>query len=173
MNPNVCRRCAETTATCCRLMPGQEKFCFPVSDEEKQAILAAVPDADGVFVEEDNDGQFLGHLRDMFSRDRKFINELFPEGGKHLRLATREDGSCIFLTETGCLLSRDARPYFCRLFPMWVSGSSGIRVFSNKNCQAQKEATSFSNMMHILDMDEFEIKYLYKSLRRAWGLPEE
>ena len=102
-DPHVCKRCTDRGPTCCRLEPGEEKVCFPVSEMERDRILESFPDK-GAFVQEANNKPFVDNLKRLFPKEKKLFDELFPEVKFHLRLATRPDGTCVFLGPEGCVL---------------------------------------------------------------------
>jgi uncharacterized protein len=45
------------------------------------------------------------------------LRERFTAGGRGEHLARKEDGSCVFLTESGCSV-HEGRPLVCRLYPL-------------------------------------------------------
>ena len=64
-DPHVCARCAASGPTCCTLTPGQEEFCFPLSEIERHRILEAGA-GKGFFAQEANTSAFLDNLRKLF-----------------------------------------------------------------------------------------------------------
>ncbi|NJB68888.1 Fe-S-cluster containining protein [Desulfobaculum xiamenense] len=169
-DPHVCARCAAQGTTCCKLTPGEEGNCFPLSEVERSRILAHCGDA-GVFVVERNTGPFLLGLKRAFPGEERLIEELFPvrEGATHHRLATLPDGSCKLLGPQGCTLPREVRPYYCRLFPFWAVGRR-IMIFASARCLAQKETAALARLTEALGVTEAEIRRLHGCLRMAWGL---
>lgn len=171
-DPHVCARCAETGPTCCALTPGQEEFCFPLSEIERHRILETGADK-GFFSQEPNTSAFVDNLRKLFPGEEARLAGLFPEKGSHQRLATDAAGRCKLLGPQGCILLREARPYYCRLFPLWVTGG-GIQVFGAGRCLARQESAGQARLLRLLHASPAELRHLSGRLRLAWGLaPEE
>ncbi len=171
---NVCARCAQVGKCCCLLTPGQEDLCFPVSEQERQRIEAHGEGnpGQGQLVEAPNSPAFLDQMVRLFPKDAALLAVLFPAQGTHLRLSTDAAGACTFLTATGCCLPRAVRPYYCRLFPFWVSpGAEGaVAAFEAKGCIAAQEGRSVSGMLDVLCTTSREVRDLHASMCLAWGL---
>jgi len=167
--PHVCARCSLVHPTCCRLTPGQEDLCFPVSELERQRIVEYGP-AMGGLTGAPNSKEFLANMVKLFPRDRKLIAGLFPPHGQHLRLATHRDGRCTFLGHSGCVLPREARPYYCRLFPFWVSAGAVTAFDAKASCLACEEGRTVSGMLPLFDMTRAMVRELHGCMRMAWGL---
>lgn len=170
-DPHVCGRCAEVGPTCCRLTPGQEELCFPVSDLEKGRILEVAPDAGG-FVLAPNSAAFLDNMMRLFPSERRMVRSLFPERKFHTRLATGRDGSCRFLRQGGCSLPTESRPYYCRLFPFWMS-EGRLVTFDCRDCLAQRECKSVGRLLEALNSSTALLRDLHGRLRLAWGFPPQ
>lgn len=168
-DPHVCRRCTDRGPTCCRLLPGEEKVCFPLSESERDQILRVTGDA-GAFASECNSEPFVDNVKRLFPVEKELADSLFPRDKTHLRLGTRADGSCVFLGDAGCVLPREARPYYCLVFPFWVT-KGRLTLFTPPNCLAVEECRSLREMLRIFGMSEDEVRELYGKLRAAWGLP--
>jgi Fe-S-cluster containining protein len=169
-DPAICARCAEKGPTCCRLEPGQEEFCFPLSAIERDRILDCSQNWKGAFAQEPNSREFVDNLRSLFPADRRAIREIFPLTKYHIRLATRNDGSCRLLGKSGCMLPVEARPYYCRLFPLWVVNER-ITIFDYNRCEARNETDDATEMLRLLGMTRARVFELHGRLRLAWGLP--
>lgn len=169
-DPNICATCAKHGPTCCRLEPGQEEVCFPLSDMERDRILDCSQNWKGAFAMQPNTGTFVDNLRKMFPADRRLIRDMFPLTKYHIRLATRDDGSCRLLGKSGCMLPVEARPYYCRLFPFWVWNGK-ITVFDYKSCEARKQEDDVSGLLELMGMTRSRVFELHGRLRLAWGLP--
>jgi Fe-S-cluster containining protein len=166
----VCSRCAEQGSTCCVLTPGNEDLCFPVSTIERHRIEEQIGLDRGAFTLEPNSVAFRDSMLRMFPNDGTAVELLFPEGGTHARLSCDKEGRCVFLRRSGCLLPRPARPYYCRLFPLWVTGER-ITVFSAAGCLARREAQDLAAILDLLKCAAFTAFDLHGRLRLAWGLP--
>ncbi|THB70764.1 MAG: zinc/iron-chelating domain-containing protein [Desulfovibrio sp.] len=169
IDPIICERCAEQGPTCCRLDPGMEEFCFPVSVKEWERILDHAGEK-GSFVQEANSSNFVDNIKRLFPRERELVDKLFPWHKFHLRLATDKQGGCVFLNSEGCTLPREARPYYCRVFPFWVTGNR-INVFTPATCLAVKAGKNLRGIRQAMGISEAEIRDLHGRLRMAWGLP--
>ncbi len=168
-DPHVCKRCTDRGPTCCRLEPGEEEVCFPLSEMERDRILECAKDK-GAFVQQHNTKPFVDNVKRLFPKDKQRIEQLFPEHGFHLRLATRTDGSCVFLGSEGCTLPREARPHYCLIFPVWIIGER-LRLFTPSGCLAVEESRDVAELLECLGMNEPEVRLLHGRIRLAWGLP--
>lgn len=165
---HVCLRCAQVNPTCCRLTPGQEDLCFPVSEIERQRIVEFGPRMCGLTGAR-NSKAFLSNMVRLFPRERVRLAALFPPHGEHLRLATLPDGRCAFLGQKGCILPREARPYYCRLFPFWVSAGA-VTAFDASGCLACSEGGTAEGMLGLFKMSRSMVRELHGRMRMAWGL---
>jgi hypothetical protein len=167
---DVCARCAAAGPTCCSLTPGQEDACFPISEMERTRIVEAVGLGLGAFVPQANTEAFVAHVGRLFPRDRDSLARVFAPNGKHLRLAVDHKGDCVFLRSDGCCLPRPVRPYYCRLFPFWLS-SGAVSAFAAPGCLVHREGRTVARMLALLDCTESGVRQLHGRLRLAWGLP--
>lgn len=166
----ACARCAAAGPTCCTLLPGQEELCFPVSEMERTRITEQVGLTLGAFVPEANSGAFVANLARLFPGDRDRLARLFPETGHHLRLAVDATGNCVFLRANGCCLPRPVRPYYCRLFPFWMTGRA-VSAFAAPDCLVNRQGRTVVRMLALLGCTEADVRDLHGRLRLAWGLP--
>lgn len=164
----VCARCAQISHTCCHVDPGDEEFCFPLSRSEWERIVAHCHDADG-FADERNTKPFLDTMCRLFPKHDTLILSLFPLDGTHMRLASDAEGQCVFLTDTGCRLPRDVRPWFCLLFPFWVRGRL-LTMFTASDCLVCRETKTIEQSLELLGITEKDVRYVFGRLRVAWGL---
>ena len=166
---DVCRRCSQQGPTCCRIASGQEEFCFPLSKAEKERIQEHVPYTGG-FVLSPNSKAFIDNVCRLFPGEEELVGELFPEGGEHFRLAVDSMGACRFLGPLGCEIPTEARPYYCRIFPFWMTGADVI-FFDSPTCLARREGGTLTRILDTLDTGRANVKDLYGRLRLVWGLP--
>lgn len=166
----VCVACAAAGPTCCTLTPGQEELCFPVSDIERTRIVEQVGLTLGAFTPQANTGAFVANLARLFPRERAILARLFPREGQHLRLSVDTAGNCVFLRADGCCLPRAVRPYYCRLFPFWLSGGA-VSAFAAPGCLVHRQGRTVPRMLALLDSTEADVRDLHGRLRLAWGLP--
>ena len=127
---------------------------------------------DNICASELNVPEFINSMREMFPRDKKLINGLFPARGRHLTLRIRDDGSCIFLGAKGCRLPREVRPWYCRIFPAWVVGGS-LTLFLLQDCLISHRAKGPADGLRMLGASPAHIRALYARLREDWGLGKE
>lgn len=168
-NDYICARCAKDNPTCCRLSPGNEEYCFPLSVLERNRIREVIPGRGG-FILEANSEAFIASLSRLFPRERELLTKVFPLGKSHMRLPTLPDGSCIFLTPTGCALPAETRPFYCRIYPFWVMGDM-VNIFACNDCLAWKEGRSTIRMLRMFGLTEGQVKETFGRLRLAFGLP--
>jgi len=76
----------------------------------------------------------------------------------------------VFLSPGGCLLPNEARPYYCRLFPIWIYGER-LAMFTADRCLAVRELRSIQNVLRAVGLSEAQARELHGRLRLAWGLP--
>jgi len=166
---DVCMRCSLQGPTCCRIAAGQEDFCFPISQIEKERIQELVPYTGG-FVVAPNSQEFIDTACRLFPGEEDAVRELFPLGKEHFRLAVDSMGACRFLGPEGCEVPREARPYYCRLFPFWMVGNNVI-FFDAPTCLCRREERTLIRMLKSLDVTKADVKDLFGRLRLVWGLP--
>jgi len=139
-----------------------------VSELERQRIVEAAPQMGGL-TGAANTGPFLAHMMRLFPRDRAHVASAFPAHGRHLRLATRADGACSFLGAEGCILPREVRPYYCRLFPFWVSAGA-VAAFDASGCLACTRSRGVRELLGQLGMSHAMVLDLHGRMRLAWGM---
>ena len=166
LGPLVCVRCADRGRTCCALSGGNEEFCFPVSASERLAILASGIGAEA-FVSAPNTQAFVEQL-DQLIPDHA-VKDIFPANGSHWRLATTTGGQCILLGGAGCGLERSIRPFYCRLFPLWVYRGQ-LTWFTAEECLANEQCNSIADMLRFMDAEAREIRSLFRAMCHALGL---
>jgi Fe-S-cluster containining protein len=166
---DVCRRCSFQGPTCCRITAGQEEYCFPLSQTEKERIQDLVPYTGG-FVLSPNSKAFIDYACRLFPGEEELVRRIFPEGKEHFRLAVDSMGACRFLGPLGCEIPQEARPYYCRLFPFWMAGRT-VTHFDTPTCLARREGGTLARILDILDTNKATVKDLYGRLRLVWGLP--
>ena len=97
------------------------------------------------------------------------IGEAFPPQGSHWRLATTEQGGCVFLGRAGCVLERSVRPVYCRLFPLWVFHGK-LTWFTAGECLANVECSSLAPMLAAMGTDSAEVRTLFAEMCSKLGL---
>lgn len=124
----------------------------------------------GGFVLSPNSKAFIDNVTRLFPGEEAVVRELFPEGKDHYRLAVDTMGACRFLGPEGCEIPTEVRPYYCRLYPLWMVGCDVI-FFDSPTCLVRREERTLTRMVHALGTSKAEVKDLYGRLRLAWGLP--
>ncbi|EPR42839.1 hypothetical protein dsx2_2756 [Desulfovibrio sp. X2] len=168
--PEVCARCAALTGSCCKLAPGHEEACFPLSEMEMDRIRDFTG-AQGWFAQEANSEAFLSHMTRLFPGEEECVRMIFHPRKHHFRLATRRDGTCGLLGEDGCTLPEEVRPYYCRLFPLWYSRGR-LQALAGM-CLAVRESAGRARLLHSVHLSMERSRDLFARLRLAWGLPPE
>ena len=171
-DPSICATCASQSHTCCYVSPGNEDYCFPISKAEQNRILTQCgQELAGAefFAISHNTPEFLSAMHNLFPEEKNILNKLFPKGKKHFRLATLNTGFCVFLGKLGCVLPRDVRPWFCKLFPFWVQNGE-ITAFTASYCLIAKGAISPTGMLNIMGQNPDEVLSIFNKLRHDWGL---
>lgn len=167
---DICARCAEKFPTCCRIVPGTEASCIPISPEERSKLeLHASKPGIPACVEESNSEGFLRSVHKLFPGRRDIIQKLFPSRDFHFRLSVTVDGSCIFLDQSGCVLPVEARPYYCRLYPFWFINSK-LFTLTSPECLAVNTCSTTSGLLALFKTDPSALRTLHDSLLTAWGL---
>lgn len=85
-------------------------------------------------------------------------------------MLSHKDGACVFLTPQGCLLPRDCRPYFCRIFPFWFLPNGMMTMFNPAQCLLVEECPTFIEALDAMDCQEQELRALFAQLRASLGL---
>ncbi|MDL2210026.1 zinc/iron-chelating domain-containing protein [Desulfovibrio sp. OttesenSCG-928-O18] len=166
----ICVRCAAVNPTCCRMDPAASAKCFPLSSAERDRLLPYAETLGVVPAEtEENTPEFLGLMRILFPDRRAALAKAFPEGEPHLRLPLDDAGNCLFLQEDGCFLPRDARPWYCQLFPIWVRKDYFDR-FAPESCLLTHEASRLADVFAALGLTRERAKEMYRALCHDWGM---
>ena len=124
------------------------------------------------FVDMPNSPAFRDSLDYLFPEDRPRLRELFPKGGRHLRLGTTPAGDCMLLGPNGCRLPRASRPWYCRIFPFWVRWGEVV-VIPSPTCLGVRKASNKAATLELYSLTDAEVLGIFASLRRAWELAEQ
>lgn len=127
--------------------------------------------AHGWFAQEQNSVSFLSHMCRLFAGEEELVRRLFHPRKHHFRLALGPDGACALLGPRGCTLPVEARPYYCRLFPLWYA--DGRLVALGGACLAVKEGRGRAHLLDSVGLSPQKSRDLFARLRLAWGLPPE
>lgn len=168
----ICIRCAAVNPTCCKTPPAKRANCFPLSFAEEERLLPhalklGLPSHEV----EENTPEFVKLMYALFPDRRAAVRKGFPKEGTHMRLPLGEKGECLFLREDGCALPREARPWYCQLFPLWVRNGF-FDYFVSESCLLAQEAKNLGDVFALLGISREETKALYHALCRDWGMEE-
>ncbi len=177
----LCRVCSLETGGCCRvpdpLTPG-----FPLSGPELERLAAHThltapadpPEAPvdplkRVAMSAPNSPEFLAAMGVLLPRHKRDIAALFPEGGTYCKLRLDPAGHCVFRGENGCRLPHEVRPWYCRLFPLWMQGGSVV-LMHPEGCRLRDVAGTPLEAMRLLGLRAPEVSLLFEALLRDWSL---
>ena len=165
-DPDICARCASQGPTCCALSPGDEQFCFPLSNADRARILTAgFPET--TMVQAPNSLDFVEQLARLLPEYD--VATVFASTGSHWRLTTSCTGHCVFLNEHGCCLDQSLRPSYCRLFPFWIY-QGRLTWFVAEDCLATQTWNQAPAMFHALNTDATTVRSLFATLCADLGL---
>lgn len=185
----LCAQCSRLSGGCCVTSLEDTAYCFPLSPNEIERLIPhahlAEPLPSGssqttpaeeaqqfVCSPEDNSPEFIKSMGYLFPTQSKKIAEFFPSSGLHYRLRLKESGACTFLGEHGCRLPREARPWYCLLFPAWFQ-TGELTVFISDACLATKDATEPALVLKKLDIPLQSAQEIFSRLVADWGFSED
>ncbi|MDL2216746.1 hypothetical protein LJB81_03310 [Desulfovibrio sp. OttesenSCG-928-M14] len=116
-----------------------------------------------------NSPDFILSMNSLFTKEKKRVAQLFPARGTHFSLRLRKDGACVFLGNAGCRLPRTVRPWYCLLFPAWMLNGRPA-LFTAPGCLIAKRAMNPAHAVGIMGVNLDDLREIYSSLRRDWGL---
>jgi Fe-S-cluster containining protein len=153
----LCARCAEVQGSCCQkkeiLLTRGDLIRISTHIGHFDFHELRVP-TDPAYLEQDDDPNW--NLWTLNARGERRV------------LKVRADRSCLFLTETGCVLPYETRPLVCRLFP-YTYNEQGI-IAIEQECPTELLAPG-ETLMSCLGMDRDKALrwhgMLYGELRAA------
>lgn len=180
----LCAQCAAAGTCCCHTDPALGHLCFPLSEKEWERLVpyahlarvsdveaaAITPPGDHIRAQETTVQAFTDSLKGIFPGDEEVIDQTFPLGNTHFRLRTNGRGECVFLTDQGCALPRDVRPWYCLLFPAWINRNSRTMLAAER-CLIVRKAQSIKHGYELLGVRTEDVRFLYNNLRKDWGFP--
>ncbi|MFH1034004.1 MAG: hypothetical protein V1806_05805 [Pseudomonadota bacterium] len=165
----ICARCHQAGGGCCRTGGDGVEYMFGLTWGEIAAMSAASGlDRDQFVVADQASPGFLAFLRSL----QPLLLRTMPRG-RRLRLRLEENGDCCFLGHEGCRLPVQARPLYCRLYPLLVNPHGRLMVLMSQNCLAQQGARSWREVMKRLGMDEAGVRELFAKLQKLAKEHEE
>ncbi len=156
INPPICATCHLRGDGCCRIEPGYESFMFGLLPQEIERISLDTGMTSSQFTVTDTPrSDFVKELATWFPPQAEILRE-----GKRVRLMT-DHGTCVFLTDEGCSLSKDARPFYCRMYPFWFDQQGNIHLTRSNTCLAQQGTASIFGVMSKLGVEREELEALW------------
>jgi Fe-S-cluster containining protein len=129
--PGLCARCHARGGGCCRAGEAARQFGLTPAE------AAAAARASGLAVEEFTvRDQAPPGLLAAARAVHPALAAVMP-GGRRLRLELTPAGDCRFLGPEGCRLPRRARPFFCRLYPVFADARGRLVLMADPGCLAQ------------------------------------
>jgi Fe-S-cluster containining protein len=168
-NEYICIECSRVFPTCC-VAPNNRKEEMTVLSADEVTMMLSVTG-------EKNRGQYIAKVPNSIDFFKK-LAALFPcnteeiiaknkPGAWHYRIGIKNDNRCPFLTETGCLLPCNSRPWFCRIYPFWVMNGK-VELFTNNQCLALLRSSAISQVYGLFHTNEQEVLELYSRLKDTW-----
>ncbi len=156
INPTICATCHTGSGGCCRIEPGFESLMFGLLPQEVERIsLDTGMSADHFTVTDKPRCDFIRELATWFPPQAEILRD-----GTRRRLMTT-NGACIFLTDRGCNLDQEARPFYCRIYPFRFDLQGNLSLTRSKACLAQQDALSVYSVMRKLGVSREELEELW------------
>jgi Fe-S-cluster containining protein len=171
-NIDICRKCFSNNTSCCTLRSdNKEKMMIPpVSEKEIEKILIFLgyKKREMIFESKNNSTFYIHQMLNLFPEMEESVFEAFPENGKHFELKTL-DNACILLRDSGCILPKDVRPHFCRIYPFWFFEAEP-RIFQDSNCLALRNYETISGVLLSLGTNSEAIQQIHSQICQDWEL---
>ncbi len=170
-NPSICAQCYEKGQSCCTYRKNTTYDMITIiSKFEINRILQVFPrlNRSKAFVEKTNTKTFEHNVEELFPDRSDAVMRSFMPGKTHFELSTTEKG-CRFLTPKGCVLPRDARPLFCRIYPFWFRNNEAM-VFFDTHCLAIKNCSTIQEVYLAIGTNPSVVKKIFIQLCCEWGL---
>ena len=177
---DICRECSLQTGGCCRSVdPCAAGFPLSLPELERLMAYAGLADQsveaesplDRVSMTAPNDTEFLQAMNALLPRHKKAIAALFPPGGVYRKPRLLPSGDCVFRSEQGCRLPREARPWYCKLFPLWMRGQA-VMLMNPDGCRLRQVTGSPIEAMRLMSTSAPEVRLLFAAMLRDWNLEE-
>ncbi len=172
----ICEKCAKKNKTCCSVEHGKDVSYFPLSEEEIERLETVAGPREKYITKKKNTAAFLLQMNRLFPKNAKDINTLFPVDGEHNHLLVDDSGSCLFLTDKGCSLERENRPYYCNLYPLWLVFGE-LCSFSNPNClaiaQSEKNDDDVEKLLEVFHKDIAQVEEEFDKILLAWDIEKK
>ncbi len=96
----------------------------------------------------------------------KSIYKKFPEHKNHYELKTM-DKSCALLGDDGCILPKEIRPHFCRIYPFWFFEEKP-HIFQDSDCLALATCKTVSEVFLALGTNPETLKQIHAQIFQDW-----
>ena len=142
----------------------------PVSNPEINKIVnfLQIREAETVFEPKVNSPFYTQQMLNLFPGMEKIIYLRFPEDGMHYELKTKND-ACILLGNEGCILPKEIRPHFCRIYPFWFFGEEP-HIFHDSDCLALRTCETIREVFLSLGTTPDQLMRIHKGIRQDWEL---
>jgi len=170
-NPDICGQCDGMNSSCCTLRAeNNEGLPTPLSEPEVERILTLFKDKNHKDIVETriNTIEFINQMSILFPDMIDSVHKAFPADGIHYELKTVED-ACIFKDNDGCLLSNEARPLFCRIYPFWFFEGEP-HFFQDVNCLALQNCETIPEVLLSLGTRPENLKQIHAQICEDWEL---
>lgn len=161
---HLCDRCKEIQKTCC-----QQNIIITLTREDVRRITQATGISDFFEFKYYPDLSCL----DVYAYDPNWKKYAFLPGNLKRQIKMNSHGDCIFLGDAGCMLTEDARPLMCRLYPYEYNeyGMIGVVLSEDTICPVRLIKTG-ENLAEMLEMpfeplNQWRIMY-YDELRTEY-----
>lgn len=171
-NIDICRQCNSNGTSCCAVRSENlEKMMIPpVSEAEVERILFFIGNTNrnDVFKTKANSTFYIHQMLNLFPNMEKSIFEAFPENKNHYELKT-PNNACALLGINGCVLPKEIRPHFCRIYPFWFFGEDS-HIFQDSDCLALQQCDTIPEVLLALGTNPETLKQIYSQIFQDWGL---
>ena len=126
---DICKQCSKRQLTCC-----QDSDIFITLGDIKRIskyILDTHILSNTDFYEDREAGE--AYIKAVKDNPKDIIWNLVTINNGMRRVTKKNEGDCIFLSTTGCLLPLEIRPLVCRIYPFDFN-QSGVFISSNCAC---------------------------------------
>lgn len=169
---DICRKCHSNHTSCCTVRSdNKEKMMIPpVSENEIEQVLGFLghKKREAVFESKNNSTFYIRQMLNLFPAMEKSVFEAFPETKTHFELKTLNN-ACILLGANGCILPKDVRPHFCRVYPFWFFEDEP-QIFQDSECLALQNCETVSEVFLSLGTNPEMLQRIHSQICQDWGL---
>jgi Fe-S-cluster containining protein len=142
----------------------------PVSEAEIKPILdfLRLKNRDRIFEDKVNSPFYILQMLNLFPDMEDSIFDAFPKNKIHFELKTMDKG-CVLLGPEGCVLPRQIRPHFCRIYPFWFFEDEP-HIFQDSDCLALQTCHTIAEVLLCLGTNPEKLKQIHSRICQDWGL---